>query len=189
MRGSTLRAIWPRAESHIYAEIKRLEKAGLASSSVERRGERQRSVYTLTSQGEDALQEWLVESSRRFAYESEALLKVAYAEHGEIDDLRRNIAGIRDEAIEDLEIMGQVFEHIVTHEQKILPKRRAYNALVSRFILEIIEARLRWVEYADAYVADWPDVISDESKEAQGTASYKESLAHLRTLLETWGSR
>ena len=166
--------------------MKRLERAGLASSEVVHQGSRKRSVYTITPEGEEALQEWVAEPSRRFVFESEAMLKVAYPEHGEIEDLRRTVDGIRDEALDDLEIMRSVFEEIVAHEAKLLPGRRAYNALVSRFILEVIEARLRWVAHAEQYLASWEEITGDEAREAEGTSSYAESLDRIRALLDSW---
>jgi DNA-binding PadR family transcriptional regulator len=186
MRESTLRAIWPRAESHIYSEVKRLEGARLASSEVARQGGRKRAVYSITPLGRDALREWIVAPSKRLSYESEAMVKVAYAEHGGIDDLRGKIAEIRDEALSDLGVMRMAFESIVTEHVALLPDRRAYNALVSRFILEMIEARLRWVEYAEEYVAGWEDTGTDPGREGDGDDSYTQSLERVRELLRAW---
>ena len=186
MRESTLRAIWPRAESHIYSEVKRLKKAQLASSTVARQGGRKRAVYSITPNGREALREWIVEPSRRITYESEAMIKVAYSEHGGVDELRGNIAEIRDEALNDLSIMSKVFESIVTDHSNLIPNRRAHNALVSRFILEMIEARLRWVEYANEYVADWEDTETNPDREAKGDRSYAQSLERVRELLRAW---
>jgi len=186
MRESTLRAIWPRAESHIYSEVKRLQKVQLASSEVARQGGRKRAVYSITPLGRDALREWIVAPSKRITYESEAMIKVAYAEHGGIDGLRGTIAEIREEALGDLGVMRTAFEAIVTEHLTLIPDRRAYNALVSRFILEMIEARLRWVEYAEEYLSDWQDSETDPAREAQGEASYAQSLERVRELLRAW---
>jgi DNA-binding PadR family transcriptional regulator len=59
MRESTLRAVWPRAASHIYSELKRLEKDELASSEEARQGGRKRSVYSITPEGREALRSWV----------------------------------------------------------------------------------------------------------------------------------
>jgi DNA-binding PadR family transcriptional regulator len=184
MRGSTLRAVWPRAESRIYAEVKRLEASGLASSHVERQGGRKRSVYSINAEGEAALRDWLQSPSKRFVYESEAMLKIAYADKGGLDDLLATLASIRSETRQDLEIMATVFAHIVDDATRILPGRTGYNAMVSRHILEVMEARLRWVDFADAYVASWTNVESDATKEAQGSACYAEMLERVRKLLD-----
>ena len=55
--GRNLRFVWPRAESRIYAEAKRLVDAGLVSARKERTGRRPRTVYAITDEGRAALAE------------------------------------------------------------------------------------------------------------------------------------
>jgi DNA-binding PadR family transcriptional regulator len=96
----SLRYLWPRAESNMYAEPKRLVAAGLAESRQEWSGERRRTVYSITSAGREALADWLASPSGRQRYESEAALKVLFCENGELDDLRRTLHAIREEALD-----------------------------------------------------------------------------------------
>ena len=49
--GRNLRFIWPRAESRIYEEAKRLVDAGLAQARPGRTGRRRRTVYAITDEG------------------------------------------------------------------------------------------------------------------------------------------
>ena len=86
------RYFWPRAESNVYAEPKRLVAAGLAASRKESTGERPRTVYSITEAGRRALTAWLASPSAGQRYESEALLKVFFAENGTLDDM---LAAIR----------------------------------------------------------------------------------------------
>ena len=168
------------------SDLSPTSEAQLASSTIARQGGRKRAVYTITPVGREALREWITTPSRRITYESEAMIKVAHPEHGGIGDLRGRIAEIRDEALGDLGVMSMVLDSIVTDHATLIPKRRAYNALVSRFILEMIEARLRWVEYAEEYVADWEDSETDPGREAKGDDSYAQSLEKVRALLRAW---
>ena len=46
-----LRFAWPRAESNLYAEPKKLIAHGLATASSEPRGKRRRTVYTTVTRG------------------------------------------------------------------------------------------------------------------------------------------
>ena len=78
----SLRHVWPRAESNVYAEPKRLVAAGLAAATMEQTGKRERTVYTITPAGRVALQQWLGEASSASRFESEALLKVLFASEG-----------------------------------------------------------------------------------------------------------
>ena len=50
-----LRFCWPRTESNLYAEPKKLIAHGLASASSEPRGKRRRTVYSITAAGRQAL--------------------------------------------------------------------------------------------------------------------------------------
>jgi PadR family transcriptional regulator AphA len=182
MTRSTLRAIWPRAESRIYAEVRRLEEHGAATSTVERRGGRKRSVYSITDAGREALNAWLHEPSKRFTYESEAMLKVAYSDNADLDELRRSLSEMHTEAREDLAIMRDVFRAIVGGARSV-PGRVGHNALVSMFALEIIEARLRWVALAEGFVEEWDDTRAGEAKEAQGLACYAAMVERIDALL------
>jgi DNA-binding PadR family transcriptional regulator len=182
MTRSTLRAIWPRAESRIYAEVRRLEAHGAATSKVERTGGRKRSVYSITDAGREALNAWLHEPSKRFVYESEAMLKVAYSDNSDLDELRRTLAEMHAEATQDLAIMRDVFRAIVGGARSV-PGRVGHNALVSMFALELIEARLRWIAFAEGFVEQWNDTRAGDAKEAQGVACYTAMVDRIDALL------
>ena len=53
--------IWPRAESRLYEEPKKLVAAGLATSRSEPTGRRRSTVYSITPEGRQALAGWLAE--------------------------------------------------------------------------------------------------------------------------------
>jgi PadR family transcriptional regulator AphA len=50
---------WPRAESLIYAEVKRLAVNGLAAAEKSAVGKRPRTTYSITPAGQAALSAWL----------------------------------------------------------------------------------------------------------------------------------
>src|ERR671913_1314161 len=53
------RYVWPRAESAIYREVKRLSSMGLLDAKKHYTGKRARTVYSITDKGREALREWL----------------------------------------------------------------------------------------------------------------------------------
>ncbi|HEX7267837.1 MAG TPA: PadR family transcriptional regulator, partial [Streptosporangiaceae bacterium] len=53
------RYVWPRAESAIYREVKRLAAMGLVAAKREYVGKRPRTVYSITDAGRQVLREWL----------------------------------------------------------------------------------------------------------------------------------
>src|SRR4051794_38668834 len=71
-----LHYFWPRAESLIYAEVKRLAELGLAPAQRDYVGRRRRPPYAITPAGEAARREWLARPPQPLQLEFEALLRV-----------------------------------------------------------------------------------------------------------------
>src|SRR5689334_20936508 len=87
---------WPRAESKLYEEPKKLVARGLAVASKESTGKRPRTVYSITAQGRRALADWVPTPGAGPVLEFESLIKVFYAEHGTKADLLATLARLRD---------------------------------------------------------------------------------------------
>jgi len=60
----SLRDVWPRAESVIYEEPKRLAARGYATATVQRAGGRRSTRYSITAKGRRALRGWLDQPGR-----------------------------------------------------------------------------------------------------------------------------
>src|SRR5262245_18010519 len=88
---------WPRAQSHVYAEVKRLAELGLASVTEEMQGERRRSVYAITPRGRRALAEWMRSPPETFALEMEGLVRLFLAPFGTREDLLGALASMEAE--------------------------------------------------------------------------------------------
>jgi DNA-binding PadR family transcriptional regulator len=182
MKLSNLRAIWPRAESQVYKGPARLEKEGLAASTVEFTGERKRTVHRITRAGRAALRKWLGQPSKRFAYRSEALVKISFGDCGTIDELRRNIEAVRREAEEDARVM-LAFAEGRGEEGPLYSQRTHVNALVAMFILDLMEARIRWARSAERLVRDWETTRGDEGSIEQGNELWAQLQLRLTRLL------
>jgi PadR family transcriptional regulator AphA len=150
----SLRYVWPRAESNMYAEPKRLVAAGLVESRQEWSGERRRTVYSITSAGRAALADWLASPSSRRRYESEAALKVLFSENGELDDLQRTLNAIREEALDAVAHWQGVADLYESGEGQY-PGRFGQSALVARLLGEQDAVTARWAAWAEQVVAGW----------------------------------
>lgn len=150
----SLHYIWPRAESNVYAEPKRLVAAGLAAAREERRGGRRRTIYSITEAGRAALAAWLASPSSRQRYESEALLKIFFAENGTLEDMLAAIRALRDEATALIDHWQQIADRYEAGEGQN-PDRFALSALVARLLGEQQQATVRWAEWAEALVSRW----------------------------------
>jgi DNA-binding PadR family transcriptional regulator len=161
----SLHHIWPRAESNIYAESKRLVEAGLARAEVEQVGKRPRTLYTITPHGRQALERWLARESAPSRTESEALVKVLFANYGSKDDLLATLRAFAEEAIGVRELWRVVATEYDrgTHS---FPDRVHVNALVFRWIWEHATLNVHWAQWAIEQVESWSDVATPADVEA-----------------------
>jgi|SRR3954452_6567238 len=76
---ATTRFFWAASYGQIYPELKTLSEAGLVEGSDAPRGERKRTVYAITADGEDELRSWLRQPPQTFEMREEGLLKLFFA--------------------------------------------------------------------------------------------------------------
>jgi hypothetical protein len=91
-------------------EPRRLASLGLARTTKERIGGRSRNRYEITDEGRQALRAWLARPSSAPRLEFEPMLRVAFADQGEIDDLLAAIATLRDWAANDLAVAHEMVQ-------------------------------------------------------------------------------
>jgi PadR family transcriptional regulator AphA len=153
----SLHHVWPRAESNIYAEPKRLVEAGLAKAEVQRVGQRPRTLYTITPNGRRALERWIARESGPTRVESETLVKVLFGNYGSKDDL---LANLRAFAAEAEAVLALWHELAAEYERGTSPfvERAHVNSLIFRWISEHAQLNARWAQWAIERVEAWPDV-------------------------------
>jgi PadR family transcriptional regulator, regulatory protein AphA len=158
----SLHFFWPRAESNLYAEPKRLVAAGLAEAREEWNGDRRRTVYSITDRGREALREWLSTPPADARVESEAHLRLLYANYGSKDDLLSAIQSIEDDAQRTIDHYTRLLTEYARGEG-LFPERIHVNALLGSLSIEQARAAVRWARWAREAVAAWkttaePDV-------------------------------
>jgi DNA-binding PadR family transcriptional regulator len=146
--------IWPRAVSGIYEEPKRLVRAGYATAAREQRARRSRTVYTVTPSGRAAFGRWLAEPSAPPAFESEALVRVMFAERGGRDELLATLRGALEQARAlQATLVAQAAGYA---DGGPSPDRLHVIALGGRFLHEYAATLERWAQWALAEVETWP---------------------------------
>ena len=120
-------------ESQYYVEPKRLAKLGYLEARKEPGKTRERTVYTLTEKGLDALREWARTPVRFTPFKSEALLRTLATDLVGEDAVREGFATLRD----DLEDMRARVE-ASAERAKALPHREKYLNLGLEFIEGLI---------------------------------------------------
>jgi PadR family transcriptional regulator, regulatory protein AphA len=158
MKRST-RFFWPRAQSKIYEEPKKLVSHGLATATREYTGRRPRTIYAISPKGRKALRCWLDEPTQLPIVEFDAAVKVQFAEQGTKAQLLATLNSVREQAKRARE------EHIALAADLAatggpFPDRLHVNELVTKFMWEQTETVIRWAEWAEDQVAGWPDAIS-----------------------------
>jgi PadR family transcriptional regulator, regulatory protein AphA len=152
----SLGRIWPRAQSKLYEEPKKLVEMGLAESSTEQVGRRPRTVYAITQPGREALAEWLGEPGAGPVVEFEALLQLFFAEQGTRADALATLAATREWARErnaDNLVAARDYQAGVGPFQH----RAAQNMLVGAFLVEFYRMVDSWADWAQQQVTTWPD--------------------------------
>ncbi|MBW3651566.1 MAG: PadR family transcriptional regulator, partial [Actinobacteria bacterium] len=149
---------WPRAESGIYREPKKLEAHGLARSTTEYVGQRPRTRYTITPKGRRALAEWVPTPGAGPVIEFEQLVKVFFAEHGTKDDLLATIRGVHT-WVEDHAVSNTGVSHEYLEGRGGYPERLAWLILVGKFVDDIRQAVDQWAAWAISVVETWPDEL------------------------------
>lgn len=149
----SLNWFWPRAERKLYDDPKRLAEAGLARATEEYTGKRRRTVYAITARGRRELRAWLATPSAPPSWENEALVKVFFADGGDLDSLRGTLAEMRDAARARL---GELAAFAAGEHP--FPERRHLNEITMRLAQDLEETQVRWAEWALVETASWRGV-------------------------------
>lgn len=149
---------WPRAERKLYDDPKRLVSAGLATATEEFTGKRRRTVYAITAVGREELAAWLRTPSAEPSWENEALVKVFFADGGDLVSLRGTLTEIGDGARARLAALGAA-----DGGADPAPEPRPLTALTLRLRAEHEAATVRWADWALAETGSWP--ASDDAGE------------------------
>jgi DNA-binding PadR family transcriptional regulator len=152
----SLRYFWPRAQSRIYEEPKRLAALGLAKATADHVGRRPRTTYRITAKGRRALRRWLAEPGGGPSLEFEALLKVFYGEQGTKRDVLTNIHAMAEWAARQ-NALNVAFARLYRDTEGPFPERRGVIALTGKFLTDLADMVAAWAEWAAATVDGWPD--------------------------------
>lgn len=171
-----LHYLWPRAESNLYAEAKRLVEGGFARAESRPLGRRRRTVYSIAPAGREALERWLAEPAAPTRLESESLVKLMFAEQGSKDDLLRVLRRVGDDARARQQELRSIFGEYLRGEDPF-PERVHVNVMAYRLLWSYAQTELEWSEQALAEAADWADVATPPDRRA--------SIAALAALLDS----
>jgi DNA-binding PadR family transcriptional regulator len=177
----SLRRIWPRANSKLYEEPKKLVAHGYARATDDSVGRRPRTRYTVTAKGRRALAAWLSAPGEGPILECEQLVKIHFADSGTRADVLTNLAATREW------VLAQNEENLATARaykegRGAFPERAALNQLPGRFLTEFYLMVARWVQWADEVVESWPEDVTQapfRSEAAEESVRLAESIPRM----------
>jgi DNA-binding PadR family transcriptional regulator len=146
---------WPRAERKLYEEPKRLAEYGLATAASESTGKRPRTVYAITAEGRTSLKRWLDEAPDAPSLEFEALVKVFFADGGNLAQLRSTLDHVERDATARRDVLRGMIDARSSETGYEFASRWPINALALRFQLDHNELQIRWAQWAREQIATW----------------------------------
>jgi DNA-binding PadR family transcriptional regulator len=135
-------------ESQYYVEPKRLARLGYLEARKEPGRTRERTVYSLTEQGLEALREYARTPVSFTPLKSEPLLRLLIADLVGEAPTRASLATLRDD-IADL--FARLEESDASAEA--LPHRRKYLLLANGFLRRLLELHLDWIDEVERELA------------------------------------
>jgi DNA-binding PadR family transcriptional regulator len=158
--GRSVDWFWPRAESVVYEEPKRLVRLGLAKAKTQYTGRRKRTVYSITPAGRRAVKRWLDAPGDGPQLRFEKILQVAFADLGTKDQLVRTLGSINSDAHAlATEVRSRIDEYGETGGP--FPERLHVISLVARFLSDYATMVRKWSSWALEAVDDWDDTMGE----------------------------
>jgi DNA-binding PadR family transcriptional regulator len=139
---------WAASASQWYAEPKRLAELGLLDAERTPGRTHERTHYTLTDAGREALREWLAQPTAFTRIQSEPVVRLLGAEFADPEALSASLDGLRAPLAEGyaaLEAQQAVVE--------ALPHRASVIGVNHRLARRILDAHAEWLEEAQAVLS------------------------------------
>jgi DNA-binding PadR family transcriptional regulator len=137
------------APSRMYAEPKRLEQLGYVRSEKRPGKTRERTFYTLTDRGREALRAWLREPPSFPRIQNEAVAKLMAGDVlGDDEELLRSLLGLREEIEDQQRKLDEARERLAA-----LPHRRTYLLLIHELGNRFLQLQREWLDDVEAELA------------------------------------
>lgn len=139
------RLYWSAAPSKVYAEPKRLERLGYVTSRREPGRTRERTHYSLTPAGEEALRAWVAEPAPFPRIYSEAACHLVAGDFADDETLLRGLLALREETAELARLIEEAKRMTET-----LPHRERNLRLVNSLGAKLVAAHDEWLDEIEA---------------------------------------
>ena len=143
------RVYWDAAPSQWYAEPKRLAALGYLEARKEPGRTRERTHYTLTDKGRDALAEWVRTPASLPRIQNEPVVRLVAADLVDPGDVRAGLAAMRGEIDEALAGVEEGRAQLPD-----LPERARLLEVNHEYAQRFLELQLEWLEQAERVLGE-----------------------------------
>jgi DNA-binding PadR family transcriptional regulator len=150
----SLHWFWPRAQRRLLAVPRQLVALGYAEAHEHPTGQRPATRYTITDAGREAFRAWLAENGESVHIEAEEVIRVFFAEQGDIGQLRATLQRIATSTAEDRANLARIAAELDLHT---LHGRSNVNALSIQLVTDLQTTVERWASWALEQTASWDD--------------------------------
>ena len=172
MQTSAIRVVWPRAESGIFREPKKLVEEGLATVRHEQVNNRLRAVYTITAKGRIALQDWLDSDSEPAKIEYESMLKLLQMDVNSPDLLGHKVEEMAEECLSWKTDVDRVMARIAS-QGFTLEGRGTQSVLANILVQRVYQAIFGWTELAKNLIEEIPDDLDPKELDEWALEKYR----------------
>ena len=144
------RVYWDAAPSQWYAEPKRLAEHGYLEAHKTPGRTHERTHYTLTEQGREALAEWVRTPASLPRIQNEAVVRLVAADLVEPANVREGLAAMRaeiDDALASVRVAQERFAPELPHRAHLLMVNHRYGE-------RMLELQREWLDEAEAVLSD-----------------------------------
>ncbi len=144
---NTTRFFWAASYGQIYPELKRLSEAGLVEGVDASRGDRKRTVYAITADGEAELVDWLRKPPETAEMREEGLLKLFFSGMLEPGEAVETLRAMRERRLE-------LTERLRSMEPEKTELKDPFPLMVLRAGVEFNEWFADWCERMEAQLLE-----------------------------------
>lgn len=155
---------WPRAESRIYAEVKRLDERGLVQAERTFVGRRPRTTYAISDAGRAVFLAWLATPPKPYSLECEPLLRVFFGLCADVTALTAALDQARSQAAELL-ATGDVIAHEYDAGRAPFQDQIEMRGFVFDFLYSFARMVHDWTDRTETELATRQDLSPAERAE------------------------